>query len=797
MHELLSVASMAGIAALLIGSIGIWTWWRKARNRRLEVSGAHRGAAMIRGADSSRTAAAGTGFSETEDSVGYGEAKNSGDLKGASPEVGGTTGTLLDEKNSLAEQIAPPAPVREQPPAEKSPSWKHSIENLVNDSAEVPPVETDASGEADPPVNDQPAAAAKEGELEEEDARDQMGTRKTQPSGALESVLAEQEDFIAPHPVDDETTTEKPIDEEGPDDVGTPAISDDLPELGSRPAASEPVAGSHPDKSVSEGSLRDGQLTQSSQPPTVSEEAGPAPDSSEWPMEQAPLTAKEPPANDETSLVEKGEKEVSPGGKEAKSAVDVSTTLPATTVRQTPNNSRQGSRRYEGLTRAPPKSATNSGNEPRRVASDSKVRERSLPIEVRLRFDRGGSCQVSLIPSRSSDAPEDTSVEGLSGSLDLRAMQDDWYQDVMTEDIGRVLNEGTVWSEAEGTRRWSLSGRDLYVLGARSDLSGWVSQPSVKLGQRHVVLCSERLRGSVEQALREAGVEHSAALDPSFGSPAGWFVIREVVPVRPVSPSQQADILNALRPLPELEICFEGGIRFERATWLHGYPPTIRVYGDPAQTPEVRIDGCSAFRGHDGAYQVPAWDAVGTHTVWCAGRSKSYSVVRFEASWELWDAYAFPVAPGFVQRVSICGPLVGEASGDRHDWSSTIQVPETNPVIVGARHGEQVLATRVSNARGIPRIATPSFRPVWALPTDPLRCRKQTTRILFLGEYVEPMPGFAGPSVSRRRPAVDTWAEIILNASRKGLAIEPNTEHVRALWKRYKQAARGIWMSRK
>ena len=331
-------------------------------------------------------------------------------------------------------------------------------------------------------------------------------------------------------------------------------------------------------------------------------------------------------------------------------------------------------------------------------------------------------------------------------------MQDEWYQDIIPDDFGRILCEGAIWSQVGGTGRWTLSGRDLYVLGERSNLSGWVSQPCLKLGRKHVILCTEQLRAAAEQALLEAGVDHSVALDVSFGSPTGWVVMRDVVPVRPVSPSGRADILNALRPLPELEICLERGIRLEYATWLDGYPPLVRVYGDPAHTPEVRIDGCTACRGDDGAYRVPAWDATGTHTVWCTGISKSYSIVPFEASWELWDAYVFPVAPESDRRVSICGPLVRDAFGRQHDWTATIQVPETNTVILGAAPEEHALALRASEVRGMPCYASPSFRPVWALPPDPLRCSKHTTRILFLGEYLEPIPRLAGHPAACHHP---------------------------------------------
>ena len=410
------------------------------------------------------------------------------------------------------------------------------------------------------------------------------------------------------HPLHDGPTEKALGEERPPGDIRTPATADERPEPDSQPSVSGPNTPSYRDTSAPEESLRDGQVTPICQPPTISEEEKPGPDSAELRVEQRSLAVAGPPAldsHDETPADENAEVEASIGAQAGEGSM---TTTPPATRQQPRNKPAQESRRYEGLTRRPPEPGNNR-NERRAAARDSARRDRSLPIEVRLRFDRGGSCVVSLMPSRSAGAPESTTVAAASDSLDLHAMQDEWYQDVIPKHIGRILCDGATWRQVGGTGRWSLSGRDLYVLGDRSDLSGWVSQPRLKLGRNHVVLCTERLRPAAEEALRGAGVDHSVALDISFGSPAGWVVIRDVVPVRPVSPSGRADILNALRPLPELEICLEGGVRLEYAAWLDGYPPLIRVYGNPADTPEVLIDGHTACRGDDGAYRAPAWDA--------------------------------------------------------------------------------------------------------------------------------------------------------------------------------------------
>ena len=843
MGELVSLGFAAGLAAVLAGAIGVWTWWWKARSRQIDVNDACWGAAKTGSTGSSEpTEVKGLAEAESaEGEAGCGQAKGNDGLEDAAPDDGGAAGISAGAGKPSVHPIKTPFQGRERHPAEEGHSPEHTRENPAIDSGAVTTVETNASSdekaEGARPGGDHCAAAEREGELEEEQAlegqgldpmgrptvearpdggedhalggvrdfpapngTDQMDINESQPSDAIESVVAGQDEFAVPRPNRDDMATENTLEEERPDDAETPGNAGERQEPDYRPSVKEPNTGSYGDTSAPEDRLLAEQATQSCHPPGIGEKEGPDPDSVEPPVEEAPPAAGEPSAQDgdgETAPGGKSGKQSLSGAQEGEAAVNPSTSSPAASGRKPRDEIEPEPRRYEGLTRRPPGTGNANGKERRGKVADSIVQERSLPIEVRLRFDRGGSCSISLISSRSPGAPENTTVARASGSLELSAMQDEWYQDVVPDDFVRILYEGTVWSEAGGTRRWSLSGRDLYVLGEHSDLSGWVSQPCLKLGRKHVILCTEQLRPAAEQVLREAGVDRSVALDASFGSPAGWVVIRDVVPVRPVPPSEQTDILNALRPLPDLEIYLEGGIRLKHATWLHGYPPDIRVYGDAAQWPEVLIDGSSAVRGDDGAYQVPAWDAAGAHAVWCAGISKSYSIVPFEASWGLWDAYAYPVAPGSGRRVSICGPLVGDAFVDWHDWSAAIQVPETSSVILGAAHGEQVLAARASEVSGMPCFASPSFRPVWALPADPHRCNKQASRIMFLGEYLEPIFRLAGEPGAHRHPAVDTWAKIILDSSRKRLAIEPDTERVRALWKRYKQAARGIWKSRK
>ena len=491
-----------------------------------------------------------------------------------------------------------------------------------------------------------------------------------------------------------------------------------------------------------------------------------------------------------------------PLGPAAEEEGDEPSVEPATTDQhpRKKRTSRKNPHKYKGLVRAAPQ-LPDAARQPGYPGGEEPAqRERSLAIEVRLRFDRGGCCSVSLIAKRSAGLSEDLKAVARAGEVNLRAMQDEWYQDVVPDDFSDVLRNGTVWTQEgeNGQCTWSLSGRDLYVLAGRSDISGYVSQPCLDLGRDHVVLCTERLRSRVEKAIRETGAQPTTVLDESFGAPPGWIVFRNIVPNEPVPPADDADIFNALRPLARIEISLERGIRLGYANWLDGHPPSIRVYGDPEHASEIHIDGRVAERMADDTYRAYGWDAVGSHSVWCAGTSRSYSIVPFEASWELWDAYGFLVADGRPQRLAVCGPIIRAATTE--PWGSeSLSVPETNPVLLGPEAGQIVMAVSASPLRGASRIASPGFRPIWALPHDPLHSDKRTTRILCVArsEPAEPREHQGGGLNRRAGADVAHWYQLILDANRKGMTTDPDTESVRALWLSYKRLARRIWRSRR
>lgn len=457
-------------------------------------------------------------------------------------------------------------------------------------------------------------------------------------------------------------------------------------------------------------------------------------------------------------------------------------------------------RKYQGLARSAPQPQDNAGQTGHTERGSSTL-DRSLPLAVRLRFDPDGFCNVSLIAKRAENSPEEIYVDTPSGRMRLGAIHEDWYQDVVPDEISRLLRDGTIWTQVSGNGRsvWSLSGRELFVLADRHDISGYVSQPCMDIGRKHVVLCTENIKCQVEKAIEATGANAAALVDESLGAPPGWIAFRDVVPTTAVSPLSEADAFNALRPAPHVEISFEEGIRIEYANWLEGHPPLIHVYGDPQHTSDVRIDGQSASVGAAGDYRAPEWDSVGSHSVWCAGTNKSYSIVPFTASWERWRAYEFPVFFGSADKISICGPLVQFTTANAQRAGISLVVPETNPILIGAAPGDYVIAHRVSDVRATSLIAYPPFRPVWALPSDPINCDKQEIRILLINH--EPPGTERRPSTLLRNtadePKLNAWVHKILDAGRKGLRTKPDTDAVWSLWLSYKRLARSIWRARR
>ena len=427
--------------------------------------------------------------------------------------------------------------------------------------------------------------------------------------------------------------------------------------------------------------------------------------------------------------------------------------------------------------------------------SASPARSQGATIDVRVIFQRGGYCAVSLLPSRRLGMPDELLVSSEGQDVQLRALQDEWYQDVTPNNLGELLRAGIVWSGSGADQRWVLSGREVFVLAHSTTHRGFVSCPRLALGRSHVVLCMETQLGRVEQALRLAGCADWTQLGEDDGAPSGWRVLRDTVPRNPVVPTTDADILNVLRPLPEIEVALEGGIRLARNTWLRGYPPAVRIYGDPDHTETVLIDDQKADAIELGMYRAPGWDKEGKHRVWCNGTSMGYSIVRSETKWTYWPAYSLATNGSRArrQKFEFCGPLVRPVTTrEGPDQQDVVHVPGTNPVLLGACPGEVFVANPRSDLRGARCLGLPPFNTVWALPPQPLRCDKRVDKVLLVGEPEAESNRPGHDDVGDRR-ALRLWCVSILDASRKRLAVEPRSQATYDLWREYQQFARVLW----
>ncbi len=460
--------------------------------------------------------------------------------------------------------------------------------------------------------------------------------------------------------------------------------------------------------------------------------------------------------------------------------------------------------RYRPPARIPPGERTVASPE-----GELESRDRAIAIEVRLVFEKAGFCRVSLLPRHASGMPLELAVTGSGNPPELLALRDEdkWYQDVVLPDIGCLLSVGIEWAGAlpDGrSAKLSLAGRDLYVLAKHSELNGYVSAPRLILGDEHVVLCVAASLPEVRAAITMTGSPESALLNSDSGIPTGWVGLRGVLPNRPIAPSPEGDILDALKPLADVKIALNGGIRIDRQTWLNGFPPSIRLLGDTSTIGVITIDGQDAKLTQGGSYIVPGWDSCGEHSVWCTSASRTYAIHGGAEEWEPWDAYNWslgePRVGGARLHPAICGVLVRPPRVARPDSHSTV-VAASNPILIGARPGKIEVCTARGDVRAGLCVGFPSFEPVWAIPADPFHCDKRTARVLLIGspEPVQagdhkpkPRDGRRGPR--HRPPASEShaWCAAILAAGGKGLRTEPSRADIADLWNAYKRYARAL-----
>jgi hypothetical protein len=460
-------------------------------------------------------------------------------------------------------------------------------------------------------------------------------------------------------------------------------------------------------------------------------------------------------------------------------------------------------RQYRVTPRSPPPSGRSSVGAPQpQETGELRGNVRALPLDVRLMYEKAGFCRISLLPRRVADFPEDLEVTASDARYAFVMLQDEWYQDVTPDHLGVLLQKGIEWDAQlpDGRHEWSLAGRPIYVLCHHDKLSGFVATRRLSIGEEHVVLCLNERLEEVKEAIDLTGSPATIELNELNGLPHGWTGLRGVIPRKHVPPSPDGSILDLLRPLADVEILFEGGIRVERQAWLHGYPPQIRLRGDTSSVRNLLIDGSPASLTTSGHYEVEDWDSPGEHTVWCASASRSYLIRAGVETWKPWNAYRWSVGSFAGEkggaRASICGALVQLAGPENSVRRATV-VPASNNVILGANPGEIEICPIRGDLRATRCVGFPWFDPVWALPADPLHCSKRMERVLLIGD---PRPvrrwsdrqGAGQSQTPQALSSVRRWCSVIRMAGQKGLRTEPDASAIVAIWRDYKRQARMI-----
>jgi hypothetical protein len=409
-------------------------------------------------------------------------------------------------------------------------------------------------------------------------------------------------------------------------------------------------------------------------------------------------------------------------------------------------------------------------------------------LRVHIVFDRRGSSlrSLTLIPEWRAGMPLDLEVTGTHGDFALSRLGDS-CEDVVLPEIGAALRSGVVWHGKGPERRWHwvLSGRELYVLSGDAGFHGFVSLPRLLLGADHVVLATIERRAEVKAALVQAGCGEPEIMDETTeGVPSGWLLFRHVKPTHSVPARDESDILNALRPVAEVEPHFVGGIQLAGRSWLFGHPPRICFTGDLGGNFEVRIDGQPANVSPDGRYTAPGWELEGRHSFWFAGRLRKYLLIRGTGHWNAWDAHDFGTG------ASICGPCtLPQSQACRYQVRVFVQ----NPVLVGAVPGQVFRCNLRADLGNKALLLYVPFAPVWALPVDDSHVNKRTARIVLAGGLQSVRRTQVKITGRSADPSIAAWCAVIKGAGRKGLPLATEEKGAVVLWREYRREAKQLW----
>ena len=409
-----------------------------------------------------------------------------------------------------------------------------------------------------------------------------------------------------------------------------------------------------------------------------------------------------------------------------------------------------------------------------------RSRSINLQVSVRAVFGRRNSVQVSLLPARGGDLGEEIEVMGPDGEESWFACQDEWYGYFIPADISDCLANGMRWTSGSAT--WTLSPHDIFVLAPNQTISGFVSTTRLLLNEDHLILCQGGAQEIVREELEKAGCVESDSRS-GYGIPEGWVLFSNVRPTVAVDHDESAGIRNVLRPLEDIDIYLEGGIRLSHKRWLHGHPPRIRIRGGRDENPAVSIDARAASRNSDGSFETQTAFSLGQHVVFCGGVTEPYEIAEGQESWDPFEAFMYNMDRDQNTEVSVCGPIVmghGEQT----------LVPATNKCLVGAKPGQIYFCKSPYEQSTNAMLAITEFPVVWALPVNPYQCTKSEVFAIAISAIeVSPLMGYLRRRL-RLTDEVFLWCNAILNSSRKGLRPDPDDGTVMKLWSEYVRTAR-------
>lgn len=424
------------------------------------------------------------------------------------------------------------------------------------------------------------------------------------------------------------------------------------------------------------------------------------------------------------------------------------------------------------------------GKAQRRKSARPGATNQNNVLEMRIRAisDRHGFCRFQVVGRRPDGAPEELEARGGRRTVVLSEVADDWYQVGDLNDLPSVMERGCKFSASyvEGEEiTWELRGRDLYVLAELHGLFGFVSTPRLSIGEKQIVICRKGRAAEVQAIMAGAGCDGLQVYGEDHGAPAGWVFFRPVNPCRSIPQAPGDDILNVIRPIPDVEVRLEGGLWLRNSCWIVGYPPRVRVVGEMPPGTEATIDGEKATEREQGIYVTGSSERVGSHIVWCAGKSARYEICEWDVHWEEWQA------DGFARCVF--GAAVAQSG---NACETLVNVPTSNPVLIGANPGE---VFRCDARTGKQWSGLVPFPVCWALPEDALHCDRSVRRVLLVTP-IPPVPAKAPTHWNKRqRASALLWCQAIRDCQQKRLALMPADEASEDLWREYKGEARAVW----